>query len=70
MAFVADMTDLRINLSLGLVKFQQVAVLKMKSTVKEVPMLHFGENKFLVNMKTLLVGLYFGKIFIDLTPPQ
>ena len=29
-------------------------------------MLHFGVNEFLVNMKTLLIGLYFGKILGDI----
>ena len=38
----------------------------MKSAVKEVPMLYFRENEFSVNMKTLLIGLYFGKILGDL----
>ena len=42
----------------------------INSAVKEVPMLHFGENEFLVNMKTLLIDLSFGKILGDLTPPQ
>ena len=43
---------------------------KLKSAVKEVPMLHFGKNEFFVNMNTSLIGLYFGKILSDLTPPQ
>ena len=43
---------------------------KLKSAVKEKHTLHFDENQFLVNMKILLIGLYFGKILGDLTPPK
>ena len=37
----------------------------VQSAVKEVPMLHLGENECLVNMKTILTDLYFGKLFGD-----
>ena len=42
----------------------------LKNVVKDVPILHFGENGFLVNLRTLEVGLHFCKILSDLTPPQ
>ena len=45
-------------------------MVNLKSAVKEMPMLHFCENEFLVNMKTLLVSTYFDKILSDLTLPS
>ena len=42
----------------------------LKSVAIDVRMWNFGENKSLVNLKTLEVGLYFGKILSDLTPPH
>ena len=38
--------------------------------VKEVPVLHNGENEFLIDMRTFLICLYFGKILSDLISPQ
>ena len=33
-------------------------------------MLHFGENKFLVDINALLLGAYFGKILSGLIPSK
>ena len=40
----------------------------MKSLVIHLPMLHFCQNGFLIDLSSLGVGLYFGKFWGEVTP--